>query len=279
MALEGTQGRRLALVTGASSGIGWAYALRLAREGHDLLLAARRKDRLDEVAAEARARHGVEVETVAVDLSTAEGVDALLAAAAERPVEALVHCAGFGTRGLFVEIDEARTLTMLNLHVTAPVRLVRACLPGMLERGRGEVVLVSSLASFFTTSRYVTYSATKAYLNTFALGLADEVVAKGVKVQALCPGLTKTPFLETEEYAGFDYSEVPAAMWMTAEGVVEESRRALGTRSVVFVPGLPNRLFVNAMNGPAGPVLRRAIELASRLGASRNGGDASKALF
>lgn len=270
------------MVTGASSGVGEAYARRLARDGYDLVITARRSDRLEALADELRSACGVDVQPVSSDLSEAEGVDALLSVLEDAPVDVLVHAAGFGSRGLFVEIEEERTLAMIGLHVLAPVRLVRACLPAMIDSGRGTIVLVSSLASLFTTSRYVTYSATKLYLNQFVEGLADELSGTGVRVQAVVLGLTRTEFLQTEEYAEFDYTEVPDIFWLNPEQVVDESMRALkrgGGRRALFVPGIQNRIFVMLMEGPVGPVVRNAIALASRFASWRSGGDSSKALF
>jgi short-subunit dehydrogenase len=270
-----------AVVTGASSGVGEAYARRLARDGYDLVITARRAERLEALAEMLRDCDDVDVQTVPADLSRADGVDRLFSAVDELPVDVFVHAAGFGTRGTFVEIEEARTLDMIGLHVVAPVRLVRAFLPHMIESRRGTIVLVSSLASLFTTSRYVTYSATKRYLNQFALGLADELVGTGVRVQAIIMGLTRTEFLETEEYADFDYSEVPDLFWMTADQVVDEAMRALENRrrNVLFVPGIQNRIFVGLLESPVGPALRKTIAIASRFGEWRSGGKTSKALF
>ena len=271
------EGPGLAVVTGASSGIGAAYARRLAAGGYDLLLVARREDRLGELAAEIEGRHGGRVSPVAADISTNVGVDRVLASLEGREVAFLVNGAGFGTRSRFAETEEAKLLGMVGLHVVATVRLVRGVLPGMVSRGAGSIVNVSSLAAFFTGARYVTYSATKAFINTFTLGLRDELDGTGVTVQVLCPGLTDTEFVTTAEYAEFDYSRVPRRFWMTPEAVVAGSIDALGRGPVVVVPGRANRAFVSAMRGPAGPILMGALGLAARRHTRRTGGDESKA--
>ena len=240
--------RPWSVVTGASSGIGQAFARRLGAEGHDLLLVARRGERLRELGDELGARHGAKVVTLATDLATREGLELVRQhVVAGPPVRWLVHSAGFGTHSLFAETDPEKPLRMTALHVMAPLGLVRAALPAMLARGEGRIVLLSSLASFFTTARYTIYSATKASVTMFAQGLAAELEGTGVHVQALCPGLTRTEFLTTPEYADFSYQQAPAWAWMTPEQVVDESFRST---AVVLVPGRANRAFVGAMQAP-----------------------------
>ena len=262
-----------ALVTGASSGIGESYARRLARDGCDLVLVARRAERLQALAKELSATHGVRAEAIAADLSTEAGIAEVERAIVEgAALDWLVSSAGFGTRGLFAQVDADKVGRQARLHVEANARLVRAALPGMIERRHGRVVIVSSLSAFMTTSHYVTYSASKAYLNMFAQGLRDELLGTGVRIQALCPGLTRTGFMQTDEYKDFRYDEVPAFAWMTADEVVEESVRALSRASEnsdpVFVPGMGNRAFVAVMQTPAvGSAIRALL---GRLGRGKN---------
>ncbi len=254
---------RWALVTGASSGIGAAYARVLAERGQPVALVARRRDRLQALAAELEQRHGVRAETIEADLSGEQGVGAVEAWIALRgPLQTLVHAAGFGTRDHFAALPADRTLQMVRLHVEAAVRLARAALPAMLEARGGAVILVSSLAGFFTTARYVTYSATKAYLNQFAEGLQAEVGPAGIRVQAVCPGLTRTEFLDSPDYDEFKYEQVPRWAWMSAEQVVRESLAALDRgQPTVLVPGWPNRLLAGALQTPGlGRALRWGID-------------------
>ena len=257
--------RPWSVVTGASSGIGQAFARRLGAEGHDLLLVARRGERLRQLAEELGARHGVSALTLATDLATPEGLELVRQRVAEGPPASwLVHSAGFGTHTLFAETEPDKPLRMTALHVMAPLGLVRAALPAMLARREGRIVLLSSLASFFTTARYTIYSATKASVTMFAQGLAAELEGTGVHVQALCPGLTRTEFLTTPEYADFNYQLVPAWAWMTPEQVVDESFRST---EVVLVPGRANRAFVGAMRAPLlGSALGWALRKLNRNG-------------
>jgi short-subunit dehydrogenase len=200
-----------------------------------------------------------------VDLTTRDGLRRVEDRVADAgPLRMLVNNAGFGTRAFFVDLPPERTQAMIQLHVVAPVRLARAALPAMIEAGDGSVVNVSSLAAFMTGARYTTYSATKAYLNTFSLGLQAELRGTGVRVQALCPGLTRTGFMDTPDYAEFKYEQAPAWAWMSAEAVVDESIRALGTRKVVVIPGRVNRLFLRTMKTPLlGALTGKAIDALS----------------
>lgn len=260
---------RHALVTGASSGIGAAFARTLARDGHALTLIARREERLRELARElepgARA-----IEILPCDLATETGLAAACARIERGPeLDLLVGAAGFGSRGLFAEIAPERSEAMVRLHVLAPLRLTRAALPAMLRRGRGAIVHVASLGAFFTTSRYVTYSATKAWLTTFCEGLADEVSASGIRVQALCPGLTLgTEFFENPEYAEFRYQRVPPRFWQQASTVVEESLAALARGGpTIVVTGRHNRALVGLLRAPiVGALLRRGLTALGRRG-------------
>lgn len=258
-----------AVITGASGGIGASFARRLAGEGFNLILTARRNELLSALAREIESACGVRVKVIAADLATDKGI-----ANVEREiyrdssVAMLVNCAGFGTRGHFAAIDPDTIEKMTHLHVMAVVRLTRAALPRMIGNRRGAVINVSSLGAFFTTSHYVIYSATKAFINMFTLGLRDELAGTGVKVQALCPGLTRTGFMHTEEYRDFSYDAVPGFAWMEPDEVVDISLAALARGRAIVVPGLGNRLFVATLRAPLlGPLLFRLL---GRLGRDKN---------
>jgi uncharacterized protein len=253
------------LITGASSGIGAAFARRLASTGHGLVLVARRRDRLEELAAEIEEHHGLSASVLAADLTEPGGRQRVVELIeAGPPLAVLVHSAGFGYHSLFAETDPRVSTAMDRLHVEAPTQIVRAALPGMISAGRGRVLLISSLAGFFTSARYTLYSATKAYLNMLAEGLQAEVEGTGVRVQAICPGLTRTEFLDTPEYTEFKYQQVPDMFWMTPEQVVEE---ALASRDVIFIPGWKNRLFAGVLRAPlVGSAIRRGLAAANRDG-------------
>jgi len=237
---------RTALITGASAGLGAEYARLLAATGTSLILVARRLDRLTGLAQELQTKHAVTVEPLQADLSTPDGVERVeRRIAGETTLDLLVNNAGFGGRGGFVRGETADHLTMVQVHVTATVRLTRAAIPGMIARGRGAVINVASVAAFSPLSGAM-YSGTKAFLVMFSENLQAELKDKGILVQALCPGMTHTEFHEVAE---FDKAVVPKPFWMTAEEVVRISLRRLG-HGAVCVPGWKNKAIAFLMRCP-----------------------------
>jgi uncharacterized protein len=235
--------RPLAVVTGASAGIGKVFCQRLAARGYDLVVVARDGNRLEAMRQELEQRYGTAVEVFPADLTIETDVS-LVAERLTRSSQLalLVNNAGFGTRGMLADASPAQQEAMLKLHVVAPMRLAQAALPVLLRNGRGGIVNVSSVASFLYSAGNVNYCATKAYLTNFSEGLAAEVVGTGVKIQALCPGFTHTEFHQRMKV---DVGEVPRWMWMPAERVVETSLRSLEREGpVVCVPGLRYKLIV-----------------------------------
>jgi short-subunit dehydrogenase len=227
----------LALVTGASSGIGAAFATALADRGYNLILVARRRQRLDELSHSLAAARGVRVEPLAADLT----LDSDLALVEQRigetaDLDLLVNNAGFGSRGKFFETDVAGQDRMHRLHVLATLRLTHAALAGMVARAKGGVINVSSVAGFWQAPGNVSYCATKCWMNSFTEGLALELAGarSPVKVQALCPGYTRSEFHDT---AGVSGEHIGAGMWMSAEEVVAESLRGLERGKTFVIPG------------------------------------------
>jgi hypothetical protein len=230
---QGNARRPVALITGASSGIGTVSARKLAARGYDLILLARREDRLLTLAAELP----VKAEILLADLSTEEGIAAAERAIRESPsLELLVNNAGFGTTGRFWEASIESQQRMHEVHITATMRLTHAALAAMVPRGRGGVINVSSVAAFGQSPSNVSYCATKAWINSFTEGLDMELRSLGspVKVQALCPGFTRTEFHQT---LGMDTGKIPAWLWMQADDVVATSLSAFDRGDVVVVPG------------------------------------------
>lgn len=229
--------RPLALVTGASSGIGKVYAQALARRGYDLLLVARDGGRLSALAAEL-AQDGALATIVVGDLAREEGLAATEAAiAAAGRLDLLVNNAGFGTTGLLALTPLEAQEQMLRLHVIAVNRISRAALQVMRPARRGAIVTVASVASFVNSTGNVNYCATKAYQRSFSEGLALECAPDGIRVQALCPGFTHTEF--HARMSDDQLGRAPAWMWLSAADVVETSLRQLEANGpVICVPGI-----------------------------------------
>ena len=250
---------RTALITGASSGIGAAFCRSLAAQGYNLVLVARREAQLRSLADELHRKFDVHARVFPADLSDPTQVKRLETLIAEAgDLEILINNAGFGVPGKFAEIQAERNVEMIQVHVVATVCLCRAALPGMISRGRGSIINVSSVAAFMATPRNATYSATKAYLNVFSEGLQNELKGTGVRVQALCPGLTHTEFHDRPGYEDYK-TKIPGFLWMSAEDVVRESLDAIKKNRVICVPGLKNRLIVMILRNRLGAFVVKAL--------------------
>lgn len=226
------------VITGASSGIGAALARRVARDGRHVVLVARRADRLDALATEIQAEHGVGAHAVAADLARPDAVGALAAQIEGRGlvVDWLINNAGVGTHGCFHELPIDKEIEQIQLNVGALVALTGHFLPGMIRRGRGAVVNVASVAAFAAGPYMATYCATKAFIKSFSEAIAAETVSKGVHVLCVCPGFTRTEF---QSKADVDVSYLPGFVWMSADEVADQTVRAVG-RKAVMVNGVLN---------------------------------------
>ena len=237
-------GNRIAAITGASAGLGAVFARKLAAQGYDVLLIARRADRLRELAAELTRAHGVAAETLAADLSRCEEIDRVAGRLEAEPrLAMLVNNAGFGTTGRFWEAPLADQVAMHRVHIDATMRLSRAALASMIPRDEGAVINVSSVAAWFRSPANVSYCATKAWINAFTEGLHLELngIGSRVVVQALCPGFTYTEF---HDAMGVDRAVIPKWVWMKAEDVVDASLAGVASRKLFVVPGWMYRLVV-----------------------------------
>lgn len=231
-----------AVVTGSSSGIGEEFARRLAAEGFSLLLTARRRDRLAALAEALGRDHGVETEVWTADLSRTEDVRRLAERIRSRnDVDILINNAGFSTVGPFAEADPEGQSALIDAQVAAPVALTRAALPAMIRRRRGLVVFTSSTSAFMPSPGSGVYIPAKAFQVSFARTLAPELEPAGVRVQALCPGYTRTEFHEDAAFDGLK-TFLPGWVWGTSRKVVEASLRGARKGKIVVIPGLLNRL-------------------------------------
>ena len=251
---------RTALVTGASSGIGEVMVGRLASAGVEVVVVARREDRL---VALAERHDGIEV--LVADLTTVDGVEATAERLGDpsRPVDLVVNNGGFGTNGLFHELDVDRLADEVGLNVGALTRLSHAALAAMVPRGRGWLLNVSSVASFQPAPRLAVYAATKAYVTSLTESLHEEVAGSGVHVTALCPGLTKTEFQSvsnTEQYA----DQFPGIAWTSPDDVVRSGLDAVVANRTLAVPGLQYKLMSAATNVTPRWLRRRMSSLVQR---------------
>jgi short-subunit dehydrogenase len=236
--------RRLALVTGASAGLGAVFARKLATQGYDLALTARRLDRLDALAEELRAASGVAVMTVAADLAQPGAVDQILAAVAAngRHVDVLINNAGYGLPGAFADTRWTDQRDFLQVMVTAPTELAHKTVAGMTQRGFGRIVNVASLAGLAPgAAGHTLYGAAKSYLIKASQSLHLETAAFGVHVSALCPGFTYSEFHDANGTRAQVSGATPRWLWMEAWPVVEAGWRAVEANKAICVPGLPNK--------------------------------------
>jgi hypothetical protein len=247
-----------ALVTGASAGIGVALARELAAGAANLVLTARRKDRLEKLAQELTAAYKIRVEVVAADLAQTAAPQEIFAytQAKQISIDLLVNNAGFGAYGAFANVELQRLLDMIQVNCSAVVHLTRLYLPEMLHRRRGDVLIVASTASFQAVPYISTYAATKAFDLLFAEWLAEEVRASGIRVCALCPGSTESEFLEVAGQSGVVHARRNRE---TAEKVARVGLQALAAGKSYVISGTGNYLGAQAQRlVPRGVVTRIA---------------------
>jgi uncharacterized protein len=255
-------GRPCALITGASSGLGEAFAERLAADGHDLIVVARREDRLRALADRLSAAHATATEVLVADLTAPDDLRRVEARIATAPaLDLLVNNAGFGGYRPFLQLDPERAEELIRLQVLAVTRLARAALPAMVARGRGAVINVSSQLAFSVAlpsppmppGRAV-YAATKAYVNAFTQLLHGELAGTGVRVQALCPGVMRTEFFAR---MGSDVGRLPIRPMEPSE-VVRASLAGLQRGEVLWLPGLDDASALDGVHAAERRVLEQA---------------------
>lgn len=238
MATQTGNSKGTALVTGASSGIGAVYADRLARRGFDLILVARDTQRLDELAGRLEKETGRHVDTVSADLTVKADVRRIEERLrADRNITMLVNNAGVGATAPLIDSDVDALEKMIDLNVTALTRLTAAAVPGLVERGHGTVINISSVVALAPELLNGTYSGTKAYVLNLTQSLHHEVGSKGVQLQAVLPGATSTAFWDR---AGRPVENLPAQIVMTAEDMVDAALAGLDQGELVTIPSLPD---------------------------------------
>jgi short-subunit dehydrogenase len=243
----------IALVTGATAGIGAQYARLLAREGFDLILVARDKKRLSATANGLTKEFGIKVDLLPGDLTKPLQLEKVRKRLSDKkkPVDVLINNAGFGINKSFLESEIKAEQELLDVLVTAPMRLTHAVLPGMLQRNTGVIVNVSSVASWIAGG---TYSAAKSYLTVFTESLHTELRSTKVKISALCPGFTRTEF---HQRGRMKMKGLPNFMWLSAEKVVEKSWRDANAGKVISIPGWQYLILSSISRFGPRPMVRR----------------------
>jgi len=249
-----SQLRPLAVITGASDGLGKEFARQLAAEGYDLLIVARRGNLLNEIKAEFESKYKISVEPFVCDLSRPEEVLRLeKRLETSELLELMVNNAGFGREGTFPDVDPNLEGEMIQVHIVSLMRLTRAALVPMCKRKKGFLINLSSVAAFLYGTNCAEYMATKAYVLSFSKCLQCDVLKYGIRIQALCPGLTHTGFHSTETMKGCQREKTLGVAWLTAEFVVRSSLRAIRkTRRVVCIPSLRYKLVLALLCNPIG---------------------------
>ncbi len=247
---------KTALVTGATSGIGAAFARRLAAEGYGLVLVARDAARLAATCAGLTGSHGVDASAIPADLSTADGVADVERRLSDptRPVDMLVNNAGASLNTSFLRASPEQEDWLLDLNVRAVLRLTKAALPGMVERGHGDIVNVSSISGFAAVMPGSTYPASKAWVTNFSESVGLSVRRRGVRVMALCPGYTRTEFHQRQ---GIDMSATPGWLWLDADDVARDALRDLRRGRLVSVPDWRYKIAAAGLRHAPTALLRR----------------------
>ncbi|HEY0090696.1 MAG TPA: SDR family oxidoreductase [Candidatus Lokiarchaeia archaeon] len=243
-----------AFITGASSGIGEAFAKALANQRFNLVLVARRKEKLEEFKSELEKNEAIKVQILDADLSKMDDIERLYSYISNiADLDVLINNAGFGTRGNFANVPFDSQRDMLFVHNVAPVYFCKAALQIMMRRGRGAIINVASIAAIVQLPQNVMYNATKTFLKVFTETLNIELENTGIKTQCLCPGLTRTEFHQVGDFKEFDSSLITESAWMSAEEVVKLSLdkfSEVAQDEVVFIPGEHNQALAKLWSDP-----------------------------
>jgi len=238
---------RTAFITGATSGIGAAFARKLASENYDLIITGRRAEKINALAEELRAKYKIKVEVMLAELSDENVINALETKIKNLDdLELLVNNAGFGVKGVFFQNEIAPYENMLKAHALATMKFTHAALPKMLANKKGAIINVSSVVAFFPWMRSIVYGATKAFINLFTETLYLELKGTGVRIQVLCPGITDTDFFAKMETSAYSFAHMKMKIFkpMSPEVVVERSLLSLSKNKAVCIPGMINKLAV-----------------------------------
>jgi short-subunit dehydrogenase len=230
-----------AFITGASSGMGKAFAHELASKGYNLILVSKEKEKLDAASEEIINKYGIDVKAYPTDLGNDNEICRIEKMIYSlKDLEIVVNAAGFGTKGSFANVEINKSVAMINVHVTASTRFTYAALQVMIPKKKGAIINIASGAAYLHTAAWAVYNASKIYLTSFTKSLSYELKGTGIKVQALCPGMTRTGFHHTKEFT-FDTTKVHDVFWHTPEKVAKKSLKALSKNKLIYIPGLLNK--------------------------------------
>ncbi|WP_190285341.1 SDR family oxidoreductase [Clostridium sp. JN-1] len=239
---------KTALITGATSGIGAAFARRFAKEGYNLIVTGRRKEKINSLAKELREEFNISVDVFIVELSSMNNVEFLIKKIKNRDISVLVNNAGFATKGKFADENLNVQEQMINLHIICAMKLIHSILPNMIKKKNGTIINLSSQSAFLVMPKNAAYSGTKAFLNAFSESIYLEVKDSGVKVQALCPGFVISDFHEKMGSPKANHKNKGIIRWMTPEKVVNISLENLKKGKVICKPGFFENLGMNLLN-------------------------------
>ncbi len=234
-----------AVITGATSGIGASFAKKLASMGFDLVLTGRRKEIIETLADELSRHYQVEAQVILAELSDETALKKVVAAVKGMiGIEYLINNAGYGLNKNFYENDIESEEKMVKVHVLAPMELIRAAVPEMIKNGKGYIINVSSVAAFMSLPRNASYCGSKSFMTLFTESIHMELMNKGIRVQSLCPGFTRTDFHEKMKMDQKEWERLQVFNWMKPDEVVEYSLKCLRKKRVVCIPGFWNRVTV-----------------------------------
>jgi short-subunit dehydrogenase len=235
-----------ALVTGASAGIGAEFARQLAERGFDLVLVARRKNRLEALGEKLSREYSIQTEVLVADLSTSKDMDRVVSKILKLDnLSVLINNAGYGINTPFLDREYKQNVEMINVHYTGPVMFCQAALKGMIERGRGVIINNASASAIARYSEI--YSSSKAAITIFSEILNSKVRGKDIHIQALCPGFTHSEFHDSDSMEGVSEEDFSEMHWMSAEEVVTLSLKAVKSKQVIFIPGEENRALLKSV--------------------------------
>lgn len=254
------------MVTGASSGIGKDIAIEAAKAKYDLILTARREDKLKEIKEEIESNHGVRVEILTGDLTKAEDISKIVSRIEQNDIDVLVNNAGFGSSGPFIELDIDNELNEIDLNVRALVQLSHAGAKSFADRKSGSIVNISSVASYQPMVGNATYGASKAFVTSFTHALSEELSSYGVDVLLVCPGPTDTEFFVRSSW--FEASKggngMPKFLWQDSDKVAKLVVKSIQKRRSVLIPGLSNKLLASLSSSLPGTLTKKITALIAK---------------